>query len=163
MTTIQKGVERVKVSLAATLETYLPAALDDISAAWNDGVPLPYPALVHPGLLDTIREYPTILVVSTEGDETDDGAPIWAQQEHHFDVVLFAASDSQATLDTQIDRYLLGIWEVVKQHQSLDGNVAGLGGVMTKRYGKSPSFPKSKGLLERQAAWEVVVHTLESV
>lgn len=159
-----KGAEAVEAAVAATLDANIAGELAAVSAAWNDGVPLPAPKLVHAGELKLVREFPTILVVSVDGRETDDGAPVWGNQTHRLDVVTFLAGDNEETLDRQGKRYLVAIWEVIKKHQDLDGSLSGLAGVMTTQYGKSATYrAQSKPLMEKQVAWEVLVTTMEPV
>lgn len=168
---IPKGAEAAERAVANTLRTNLPGMLSQISAAWaNDDaadglvVPLPNPAQVYSGMTNLVREHPSVVVTSTFGRETDDGAPLWGIQQHRLDVVVFCSSDAQAVLDRQLKRYLVAIWEVLKANQDLDGSLSGLAGVATTQYGRSHAYTGAhKPLLEQQAAWEVVVTVAESV
>jgi hypothetical protein len=163
--TVKKGAEAIEVAVANTLSTYLPTQLTAISAVWNDGVPLPAPVAVFAGQRQLVREYPAVVVASLDGTEVADGAPLWGEQEHRLDVSVVCLSDDQHILDVQTKRYLVAIWEVLKQNQLLDGSISGLAGVQTRRYGRSEQWKANeKGRLMLQAAgWEIVVHVTESV
>lgn len=165
-----KGAEAVEVALANTLVSYLPDMLSQVEAAWASydtaaglSVPLLSPAQVYAGRRTLIREHPSVMVVSAFGQEVDDGAPLWGQQRHRVDIVTFCAADALEVVDRQSKRYLVAIWEVLKQHQDLDGSLAGLAGVMTTQYGRSDPYQNARKILEQQAAWEVLVTVMESV
>lgn len=171
MAATRKHMELVEEAVANSLRTNLPTELATVASVWaatdaawalngqtGRNVPLPNPKLVYPGWLDKIREYPTVLVVSTGGALSTDGGTTFGEVAHQLDVVAFLESDKEWILDIQTKRYLTAIWEViVKNQNAFDGSLYGLVGAACRHYGRSDTYKNERGLLVKQAAWQVVV------
>ncbi len=162
--TIKKLSPAVQVAVANTLTTYVNAQIDAISAVWNDGVPLPHVAQVYNGYREMVPEYPVILVSSRGGKQRTNGATVWAEIDHRLDVSILVQCDDEPTLDQQMQRYLVAIWEVLMVNQGLDGSLSGLAGVDPVEYGRSGMYKLEKSTLLMEAGgWSIVVHVVESV
>lgn len=164
MPSLYYGPEAIEESLAATLRTYLPAALDTIYAAAGDTTPKVYPRQVYAGSRDVIPEYPAVVVASIDGQQALDASPSWGEVNHRMDVSGLIVSDDHRTLDRQTKRLLWAIWDVLKTHQGLDNKLSGLAGVQLTRYGRSDVFKPKQGATQllQVAAWEVIVRVEES-
>lgn len=157
------GVEAVEESVAATLRSYLNAALDTLYTAAGDTTPKVYPKSIFAGSRDVIPEYPAVVVASLDGQQTLDASPNWGEVNHRLDVSGIIISDDHRVLDRQTKRLLWAIWNVLKEHQGLDNSLQGLAGVTLVRYGRSDIYkPKGSTQLLQVAAWEVVVRLEES-
>lgn len=177
MAATRKLMELVEEAVANSLRSNLPAELSTIQTQWaatdsawtlngvvGRNVPLPNPKLVYPGWLDKVREYPTVLVVSTGGGLNTDGGTTFSGMQHMLDVVAILESDTDWILDIQTKRYLTAIWEVITKNQNaFDGSLYGLVGAACKKYGRTDIYKNEKGLLVRQAGWEVAVTVDEIV
>lgn len=154
------GAEAVEEAIAATLRTYLNAAIDTIYAAAGDTTPKVHPRMIYAGSRDVIPEYPCVVVTSIDGQQLLDASPNWGEINHRLDVSALVQSDDHRVLDRQTKRLLWAIWNVLKTHQGLDNTLEGLAGVQLARYGRSDPYkaPGQTKLLQ-VAAWEVFVGT----
>lgn len=125
MATVKKGPEQLAVALVSTMQTYLPGVLTDITAAWNDGLPLPAPSVYYP-TLRVIYEEPTTLVVDVASWEVTVPAANtagggWGEIAFDFEVYIVLRGEDATSLLRRAHRYGQALWEVLMQHQGLDG------------------------------------------
>ncbi len=161
---IKKLGAAAQTALANTLNTNINTQIDAVAAAWNDGIPLPHITNIYAGYRTVIGEYPAIVVNAQKGKQTANGASLWAEIDHIVEITVIVQADDAPTLDAQIQRYLVAIWQVLMQNQQLDGSLSGLAGVDPMEYGRSGMYPLEKStLLMEAAAWSVTVHVIESV
>jgi hypothetical protein len=128
-------------------------------------IPKVYPKHIYDGNRLVIPEYPTIAISSMNGRQTTNAAPYWGQFEHHVDVSVILQGDDEFTLEQQKDRYLIALWEIFMQHQTLDDSLTGETGIDPLEYGDSGVFKPNKGssLMMLAGGWSIAVHADETV
>lgn len=162
MTTRSGGIEQFKVSVAATMATYLNTEIANESAAWGDGSPLLTIAAgqFYPYFVQSADTTPVLFIVGIDSTQVANMAPTYGGFDHHIEVVVLAESDDDKTLDQMCDRYGRAMWRVVMQHQGLDGNMSGLSGVDVGRIGFSV-VQRGQLQLQKQVGLQLVGHVQE--
>lgn len=159
------GPEATAEAVAATLATYLPAALTSIWADYGDAATVPQVAprqvfaMRHP----LLPEFPVVVCEPMAGRQVGNGATAWGELDHTIAVTAWLRGDSETVLQRQASRYLWGIWRVLMEQQGLDGSLSGLAGVDPTQYVYGDVAKHGQtALLLQPVGWEVVVHVMET-
>ncbi len=164
VTVMRDGPEAIEDAIASTLRANVNAYLDAVWAAWGDAASVPkvYPAQIVSGRRALQPQFPAYIVRSLDGHTQEDLAPRYGYMAHRFEIVVLCQSSDDHVLDVQIKRHLTAIRKTLGNAPTLDGSIGGILGITLESYGKSPSHPNDRKLMEQTAAWIATVRVEES-